>query len=733
MSESSTIRWDKDDDGVVILTLDDPNQSANTMNAAYGESIKATVDRLEAEKDDIAGVVITSAKKTFFAGGDLNDLKAAKPDDAEQVAVWVRENKAVLRRLETLGRPVVAAINGAALGGGLEICLACHHRVALDDSKVQLGFPEVQLGLLPGAGGVTRTVRMFGIVNALMQLLLQGQRIRPEKALEMGLVDELVSSRDELVPAAKKWIASKAGEDVLQPWDVKGYRIPGGTPSTPSLAANLPAFPANLRKQLKGANYPAPLNIMSAAVEGAQVDFDNASEIEGRYFVDLVTSQVAKNMIQAFFFDLQKATGSRGRPEEIEPFKPTKMVVLGAGMMGAAIAYVSARAGIEVVLKDVSQEAADKGKSYSEKLVAKAVERGRSSQEDGDALLARITATTDAAAAEGAQLVIEAVFEDPAVKAEVMAEIEPHLASDALLGSNTSTLPITELAGNVSRPADFIGLHFFSPVDKMPLLEIIKGAQTSEETVYRALDVAKLIKKTPIVVNDSRGFFTSRVIGTFINEGVAMLLEGVPAPTIEQASSQAGYPAPVLQLSDELNMKLMQKIRNAARNAVEAESGTWTGHPAETVIDQMVSDGRPGKLEGAGFYEYEDGKRTRLWRGLREQYPTVADPSALSLKDLEERMLVIEAIETVKCLDEGVIETVADANIGSIMGIGFPGWTGGVLQYINGYDGGLPGFVARARELAEQYGERFDPPVSLVEKAERGEIYSDEEALVTAG
>jgi 3-hydroxyacyl-CoA dehydrogenase / enoyl-CoA hydratase / 3-hydroxybutyryl-CoA epimerase len=731
MSESSTIRWDKDDDGVVILTLDDPNQSANTMNAAYGESIKATVDRLEAERDEITGVVVTSAKKTFFAGGDLNDLKAAKPDDAEQVAVWVRENKAVLRRLEQLGKPVVAAINGAALGGGLEICLACHHRVALNDPKVQLGFPEVQLGLLPGAGGVTRTVRMFGIVNALMQLLLQGQRIRPEKALEMGLVDELVSSRDELVPAAKKWIA--ANPEAHQPWDVKGYKIPGGTPSTPSLAANLPAFPANLRKQIKGANYPAPLNIMSAAVEGAQVDFDNASEIEGRYFVDLVTSQVAKNMIQAFFFDLQKATGSRGRPEEIEPFKPTKMVVLGAGMMGAAIAYVSAKAGIEVVLKDVSQQAADKGKAYSEKLVAKAVERGHSSQEDGDALLARITPTTDPTAVEGAQLVIEAVFEDPKVKAEVMAEIEPYLASDALLGSNTSTLPITELAANVSRPADFIGLHFFSPVDKMPLLEIIKGAQTSEETLYRALDVAKLIKKTPIVVNDSRGFFTSRVIGTFINEGIAMLLEGVPAQTIEQASSQAGYPAPVLQLSDELNMKLMQKIRNAAKNASDAEGGSWTGHPAEKVIDQMVADGRPGRLDGAGFYEYEDGKRTRLWRGLREQYPPVADPSALSLTDLEERMLVVEAIETVKCLDEGVIETVADANIGSIMGIGFPGWTGGVLQYINGYEGGLTGFVTRAHELAQQYGERFEPPASLVEKAERGETYSDEEALVTAG
>jgi len=733
MTESSTIRWDKGDDGIVVLTLDDPNQSANTMNAAYAASIKATVERLEAERDDITGVIITSAKKTFFAGGDLNDLKAATREHSDEIATFVRDGKSYLRRLETLGTPVVAAINGAALGGGLEIALACHYRIVVDDPKAVLGFPEVQLGLLPGAGGVTRTVRMLGIVDALMQLLLQGQRLRPQKALEIKLVDEIVPTRDDLVPAAKQWIASKAGEEVHQPWDVKGYKIPGGTPATPALAQNLPAFPANLRKQIKGANYPAPHHIMAAAVEGAQVDFDNASEIEGRYFVDLVTGQVSKNMIQAFFFDLQRATGARGRPEEIPQFTPTKVVVLGAGMMGAGIAYVCAKAGLEVVLKDVAEGAAFNGKSYSKRLVDKAVERGRSTRAQADEFLALITPTADPAAAAGAQLVIEAVFEDPKVKAEVFAEIEPHLAPDALLASNTSTLPITELAHHVSRPADFIGLHFFSPVDKMPLLEIIRGEQTSDETLYRALDVAKLIKKTPIVVNDSRGFFTSRVIGTFINEGIAMLLEGVPAPTIEQASSQAGYPAPVLQLSDELNLKLMQKIRNAAKNATESEGGTWVGHPAEQVIDKLVADGRPGRLEGAGFYEYEDGKRTRLWPGLKQDFPPVGDPSQLSLKDLEERMMFIESIETVKCLDEGVIESVADANIGSIMGIGFPGWSGGVLQFINGYDGGLPGFVARARELAERYGDRFEPPASLVEKAERGETYSDEEALVSAG
>ncbi|TML99546.1 MAG: 3-hydroxyacyl-CoA dehydrogenase [Actinobacteria bacterium] len=721
MSES-TIRYERGDDGIVVLTLDDPNQSANTMNAAYAASMAATVERLEAERDEIAGVVITSAKKTFFAGGDLNDLKKVTPDNAEEFARFVREGKAVLRRLETLGKPAVAAINGAALGGGFEIALACHHRIVVDDPKAVVGFPEVQLGLLPGAGGVVRSVRMLGIVDALMQLLLQGQRLKPAKAKELGVVDEIVAAGEELVPAAKAWIKANP-EGGVQPWDRDGYKMPGGTPSNPKLAQNLPAFPANLRKQLKGANYPAPHHIMAAAVEGAQVDFDNASEIEGRYFVDLATGQVAKNMIQAFFFDMQ-AVNNRPRPEGIEPWQASKVVVLGAGMMGAAIAYVCARSGLEVVLKDVSLDAAQRGKGYSEKLVAK----GKGDQ----ALLDRITPTDKPEDAAGADLVIEAVFEDPKVKAKVFAEIEPHLAPGALLGSNTSTLPITGLAADSARPEDFIGLHFFSPVDKMPLLEIIKGEQTSEQTLYRALDVAKQIRKTPIVVNDSRGFFTSRVIGTFINEGIAMLAEGIPAPSIEQSSSQAGYPAPVLQLMDELNMELAAKIRKATREALEAEGRPVPEHPGFAVVDRMLAEGRPGKLAGAGFYEYEDSKRTRLWPGLRDAFPPIDDPSQIDLRDLEERMLFIEAIEAVRCLDEGVIESVADADIGSILGIGFPGWTGGVLQYINGYDGGLPGFVARARELAERYGERFEPPASLVEKAERGETYTDEATLVPA-
>ncbi|CAB4948055.1 unannotated protein [freshwater metagenome] len=739
MSFTNTIRWEDAGDGVVNLVLDDPNQSANTMNADYTASMLAAVERLEAEKDQISGVVITSAKKTFFAGGDLNDLLKATKADGPAIAENLDNVKGALRRLEKLGKPVVAAIGGAALGGGLEIALATHHRVVVDSPKIQLGLPEVSLGLLPGGGGVTRVIRKLGIANGLMQVLLQGQRMKPGKALEVGIVDELVASPDDLLPAAKTFIA--ANPEAVQPWDVKGYKIPGGTPSNPKLAANLPAFPSNLRKQLKGANMPAPKSIMAAAVEGAQVDFDTAIAIEGRYFVDLVTGQVAKNMIQAFFFDLQAVNGLRGREKDRTPWKATKVVVLGAGMMGAGIAYQCAKSGIEVVLKDVSQEAADRGKGYSEKLVAKGIERGKVTQEKGDALLGRITATDDPSKAQDADLVIEAVFEDPKVKAQVFAEIEPFLKGDALLGSNTSTLPITELAEGVSRPDDFIGVHFFSPVDKMPLVELIKGDKTTDETTSRALDLVKQIGKTPIVVNDSRGFFTSRVIGTFINEGISLLKEGVPARSIEQASLQAGYPAPVLQLSDELNLNLMAKIRKASKDAA---GDAWVDHPAFGVIDDMIDAGRAGRLAGAGFYEYEDGKRLGLWKGLKDKYGAQdisgdTDPATLSLVEYEERMLFVEAIETVKCLDEGVLETVSDANIGSIFGIGFPAWTGGVLQYINGYTPagsdeatGPAGFVARANELAAKYGERFTPPASLVAKAEAGETYTDDSVLAKA-
>ncbi|MFF8605886.1 3-hydroxyacyl-CoA dehydrogenase NAD-binding domain-containing protein [Streptomyces sp. NPDC015346] len=723
MTESTTIRWEQDETGIVTLVLDDPDQSANTMNQAFKDSIAAIADRAEAEKDSIRGIVYTSAKKTFFAGGDLKDMMKVGPEQAQQAFDTGMAIKRSLRRIETLGKPVVAAINGAALGGGYEIALASHHRIALDAPGSKIGLPEVTLGLLPAGGGVTRTVRLMGIADALLKVLLQGTQYSPRRALENGLVHEVAATPEEMLAKARAFIDTHP--ESHQPWDVKGYKIPGGTPSNPRFAANLPAFPANLKKQLNGAPYPAPRNILACAVEGAQVDFETAQTIEARYFTELLTGQTAKNMIQAFFFDLQAVNSGANRPQGVEPRPVRKVAVLGAGMMGAGIAYSCARAGIDVVLKDVSAEAAQRGKEYSEKLLAKALSRGRTTEAKRDELLARITPTADPADLAGCDAVIEAVFEDTALKHKVFQEIQDVVEPDALLCSNTSTLPITVLAEGVSRPADFIGLHFFSPVDKMPLVEIIKGERTGDEALARAFDLVRQINKTPIVVNDSRGFFTSRVIGQFINEGVAMVGEGADPASVEQAAAQAGYPAKVLSLMDELTLTLPRKIRDETRRAIEEAGGTWAGHPSDAVIDRMVDEfGRTGRSGGAGFYEYgEDGGRAGLWPGLREHF-TRSDVT-IPFEDMKERMLFSEALDSVRCLEENVLTSVADANIGSIMGIGFPAWTGGVLQYINGYEGGLPGFVARARELAGTYGERFLPPALLVEKAERGEVFTD--------
>ncbi|MFC4511648.1 3-hydroxyacyl-CoA dehydrogenase NAD-binding domain-containing protein [Streptomyces ehimensis] len=726
MTTPTTIRYDRDATGVVTLTLDDPAQSANTMNDAFKASLAAVADRLEAEKEEIRGVIVTSAKKTFFAGGDLRELIKATPADARRVFDAGMAVKRDLRRIETLGVPVVAAINGAALGGGYEIALACHHRVALDAPGSKIGLPEVTLGLLPGGGGVTRTVRLLGITDALLKLLLQGAQYSPRRALEAGLVHELAADPEDLLAKARAFVDSHPTS--RQPWDEKGYRIPGGTPASPRFAANLPAFPATLRKQTGGAPYPAPRNILAAAVEGSQVDFETAQVIEARYFTELVTGQTAKNMIQAFFFDLQAVNSGRSRPRDIAPRTASKVAVLGAGMMGAGIAYACARAGLEVVLKDVSAENAAKGKAYSERLLDKAVARGRTTEAERDALLARITPTAGVADLAGCDVVIEAVFEDPALKHKVFQEIQQVVAPDALLCSNTSTLPITLLAEGVERPADFVGLHFFSPVDKMPLVEIIKGERTGDEALARAFDLVRRIRKTPIVVNDSRGFFTSRVISRFINEGVAMIGEGLPAASVEQAAAQAGYPAKVLSLMDELTLTLPRKIREETRRAIEETGGTWAPHPADAVLDRMVDEfGRTGRSGGAGFYDYVDGERAGLWPGLAEHFgrPDAGPDAAIPFADMVERMLFSEALDTIRCLEEGVLTSVADANIGSVMGIGFPGWTGGALQYVNGYEGGLPGFLARARELQEAYGERFAPPALLVAKAEKGETFTD--------
>ncbi|MFT4286301.1 3-hydroxyacyl-CoA dehydrogenase NAD-binding domain-containing protein [Nocardioides sp.] len=724
MTESA-VKYDVDADGIATLTLDDPSQSANTMNEAYVTGMAAAVDRLYAElaqdEQSVTGVVITSAKKTFFAGGDLNRMLPLRKENVAEIFAEVEGIKAILRRLELFPKPIVAAVNGAALGGGLEIALTANHRIAVE-GRYEIGLPEVTLGLLPGGGGVTRTVRMFGLMTALMDILGTGARFKPAQALEKGLVDELVATPEELVPAAKAWLRANP-ESSTQPWDRPGYKIPGGTPSSPSLAAFLPAFAPLVRKQMKQADYHAPKAILSAAVEGAQVDFETASRIESRYFVDLVTSQQAKNMIQAFFFDLGSINAGRARPAGVEKYTPRKAVVLGAGMMGAGIAYVLARAGVDVVLKDVTAEAAEKGKAYTAGLNAKGVERGKITQEKAEEILGRITATAEAADARGADMVVEAVFEDVALKQRVFNEITPFLAEGALLCSNTSTLPITELAKGLDgtdAAGRFIGLHFFSPVDKMPLVEIINGADTSEETLAKAYDVVQVIKKTPMIAHDSRGFYTSRVIGTMIEEGLAMLAEGVAPYTLDRATTQAGYPTGVLQLADELNLELMVKIAKTTREALGATELTVT----EKVCDPLIEAGRSGRLKGAGFYDYADGRRGSIWAGLAELFPVAQEQ--ISLRDIKDRLMVREAIETARCFEEGVVTSAAHANIGSIFGIGFPPMTGGAARYITGFDApdgsyGIDAFLARADELADKYGEQLRPTSYLRELAAKGE------------
>ncbi|MCW4601835.1 3-hydroxyacyl-CoA dehydrogenase NAD-binding domain-containing protein [Janibacter hoylei] len=702
------IRYERDDEGIVTLTMDDPGAGANTMNDTYVAAMGETVDRLEAERDDITGVVLASAKKTYFAGGNLTDLQSVTEETAGEFFAGIEGIKSQLRRLEQLGKPVVAAINGAALGGGLELALATHHRIAVDDPKVKLGLPEVTLGLLPGGGGVTRLVRMLGIQEALMGWLLQGQQYAPAQAHAKGVVDQLVATRDELVPAAKAWIREHQDDEgvATKPWDVKGFKIPGGSPSVPKFAANLPAFPANLRKTLKGAPTKSPRAILAAAVEGSQVDFDTASRIESRYITELAAGRESTAMIQAFFFDLQAINSGKLRPEGVERRQVGKIGVLGAGMMGAGIAYSAAMSGIEVVLKDVSIEGAQKGKSYSEKLLAKRVERGKMDQAKADAVLARITPTADVNDLAGVDVVIEAVFEDYDLKKQVFSEVEAVVGPDTLLCSNTSTLPITSLQEFSSRPADFIGLHFFSPVDKMQLVEIIRGEQTSDEATARAIDIVQQIRKIPVVVGDGRGFYTSRVFGTLILEGAVAVAEGIDPMVVERAATTAGFPAPPLAMLDEVSLTLTQHIRAEADKAAAAEGKTLPKGPGEELIDTMVAEGRKGRAAGAGMYDYPaDGPKV-LWPGLRERF---AKGTQVPLRDLQDRYLFIMALETAGCFEDGVLTDTESANIGGIFGIGFPPHTGGPATFMTNYEGGLAGFVARADELADTYGERFRP------------------------
>jgi 3-hydroxyacyl-CoA dehydrogenase/enoyl-CoA hydratase/3-hydroxybutyryl-CoA epimerase len=648
-------------------------------------------------------------------------LRQLRPADAEVLYNEVRELTGQLRTLETLGVPVVAALNGTALGGGLEIALACHRRIAIDDPRAELGLPEVTLGLMPGAGGVVRTVRLLGIQNALMRVLLQGGKMSPEQAKSAGIVDEVVADRDALLAAARAFIEANAG--VKQPWDRDDYKMPGGTPAKPSLAMQLPAYPANLKKQLKGADLPGPKLIMAAAIEGAQVDFENASKIETRYFVELATGRLAKNLIN-MFFDLQKLNAGASRPKDVPVWKPEKVGVLGAGMMGSGIAYVTARAGFPCVLKDVSAGKAEQGKSYSAKLLETAVSRGRMTRAQADGILSRILPTEDASALDGCDMVIEAVFEDRDLKAKVTKEAEARARDGALLCSNTSTLPITGLAHASRAPKNFVGLHFFSPVDKMPLVEIIVGKETSDEALARAFDFVLRIKKVPIVVNDGRGFFTSRVFSTFVMEGITMLSEGWNPSSIEQAALQNGSPVGPLAVCDEVSLELTRHVREQAKKDFTAEGKPYPIGPADAVVDRMCLEfGRKGKAAGKGFYEYPEGGKKFLWPELSRHFTRAerSRPSDTEFAELRDRLLYITALESIRCLEENVARSVGDANIGSVMGIGTPAWTGGTLQFVNYV--GVATFADRARELAAKHGERFQPPDLLAEMASQNRTF----------
>ena len=711
----NSVIYEKDQDNIVHLILDKPNAGANLMDNEFTDSLSAAVEQLR--QDDYAGVIFRSAKSTFFAGGNLDDLFTTQKDNAAALYDMVNRLKLAMREIETQGKPVVACINGAALGGGWELALSTHYRIALSKGVI-LGLPEITLGLLPGGGGVIRMTRLLG-VQAAMPFLLEGKQFKPEKGLELGLINEIVDSPEAMLESAINWIKANpiSNGETQQPYDVKGSKVPGGKPKHPGLAKILPIAPAMIRAKTKG-TLPAPESILAVMIEGLQVDIDTAMRIESRYFVELVCSQVAKNMIGTFWYQINEIKAGAARPKNIERKKVKKLGVLGAGMMGAGIAYSSAMKGIEVVLKDVSLESAEKGKAYSKNIVNTKLQKKRISQEKADALLAAILPTDNAQQLAGCDLVIEAVFENRELKASVTQEAEAQLSTQAVFASNTSTLPITGLAQASKRPENYIGLHFFSPVDKMPLVEIICGEKTSDETLALAYDYVQQIGKTPIVVNDSRGFYTSRVFGTFANEGIAMLGEGIPAAAIENAAFLAGFPVGPLAVTDEVSLTLVEKIRKQTMLDLEAEGKEYIHHPADTTVDKMLSLQREGKLAGAGFYSYADkelakGSKKQLWLGLKETFKQ-AD-KAIDLNEIKDRLLYIQAIEAVRCLEENVLTSVRDANIGSIMGIGYPVWTGGILQFIN--QTGLPTFIERAEHLQTTCGERFRIPTLLKQMA----------------
>ena len=717
----SYIRLEKDADGIVELIFDQEGKSVNVMGDEYAEAMPKALDQLEAQKENITGVYIRSGKPgQFFAGGDVTLMLEMdlNPDDAERQRMFegIVDAKAPLRRLEALGVPIAVGINGAALGGGFEIALACHHRIALDDKSVQVGLPEAMLGLMPGAGGVVRMVRLLGMQEALT-LISQGKRLKAAQALEKGLVHELADNEEDMAARAKAWI--KANSEAKQPWEQPGYSIPGGAPGEDATQALTYFGPVNVMVQTWG-NMPAQQVIMAAVIDSARVDYDTAHTIEARYFQRLLLDQVARNMMTTFFVQMNKMDAGASRPAGIEKTEVKKLGILGAGVMGAGIAFNAAKVGIEVVLKDLTQENAEKGKAYA----ATACEKTRSLDEAGATqLLARIHPTADVKDLADCDLVIEAVFEDRGVKAAVTKETEAVLADSAVFASNTSALPITELAQASQRPENFIGMHFFSPAERMPLVEIITGEKTADEALAKAFDLSQKLGKKPIVVKDSPGFFTTRVIGQTITQGQVMLAEGVNPALIENAAAFNGSPMGPLETLDNISIETAyHAMKQAQADAVERGEEPEIGPQAEVIRVMFEDIGRKGQNKGGGFYDYDaNGKKIATWPGLKEVFAKEGYVD-IPYQDIKDRLLFPQVLEAIRIMEEGVLTSVGDGNIGSIMGIGFPPHTGGVYQCVNAY--GVQAFVDRSKELASQYGPVFEPPQLLVDMAAAGKTFA---------
>jgi len=706
-----------DDAGFATIIFDMPDRAANVWNQSSLGAFSELLDRLETD-ESIKGAVITSAKKTFIAGADLEDIEriAMGGQDASELTQRCAVLSQQLRRLETLKKPIVAAINGAALGGGYELCLACHHRIAAQTPGVQVGLPEAQLGLLPGAGGTQRLPWLIGIKSAL-PLLMEGKQLNADKALKAGLVDQVVSA-DELIASAKTWLKNDAKS--IQPWDEKGAKIPGGSPTDQKLKQLFMVATAMFQEKTYG-NYPAGAAILSCIYEGLSSPFDVGLKVETRYFVSLLTGDVAPNMVRTLFLSLQEANKLIRRPAGVPKAEFKKIGVLGAGLMGAGISNTCAKNGLEVVLIDRDQDAADKGKAHAAGLMDRSIAKGRATEEKKEALLARIHPTTEFEALADCELVIEAVFEDRDVKAEVTKKAEAALGTDGLFASNTSTLPITGLAEASSRPENFIGLHFFSPVEKMPLIEVIRGKKTSDNCLAKILDFVRRINKTPIVVNDSRGFYTSRVFGTYITEGMAMLSEGIHPALIEKAGQVAGMPMPPLGLADEVGLALMHQVGIQTKKDLGNE---YKANPSTPILEKMVIElERTGKRAGAGFYTYSE-KGKGLWAQLGEHF--LKAESQPSLEEVVQRYLYVQAIETARCMEEEVLLAAADADVGAIMGWGFAAYTGGPLCYIDTI--GADNFVTNADALAEKHGERFSVPELLRSMATEGRKFYETKA-----